>query len=208
MNTNGKAMNEDVVRGNASSLNWLLEDLVKRLAGAERAVALSADGLLLGRSASLDRENGEHLAAMASAFRSLARGVGTQFDKGLVQQTVVELEYGYLVVTEAGEGACLALLASENADLGIITLVVAVRPEADVAALDREYGEILRMCQRRPLSIAEISAQMGLLLAAVKVLVSDLISSGHLIFRSPPPPTTGRPDIKLLQAVLDGVRNL
>jgi predicted ArsR family transcriptional regulator len=64
------------------------------------------------------------------------------------------------------------------------------------------------MCQRRPLSIAEISAQMGLLLAAVKVLVSDLISSGHLIFRSPPPPATGRPDIKLLQAVLDGVRKL
>lgn len=120
MNTNGQAMNEDVVRGNTRGLNWLLDDLVKRLAGAERAAVLSADGLLLGRSASLDRENAEHLAAMASAFRSLARGVGTQFDKGLVQQTVVELEYGYLVVTEAGEGACLALLASENADLGMI----------------------------------------------------------------------------------------
>jgi predicted regulator of Ras-like GTPase activity (Roadblock/LC7/MglB family) len=120
MNTNGQAMNEKVVRGNASGLNWLLDDLVKRLAGAERAAALSADGLLLGRSASLDREDGEHLAAMASAFRSLARGVGTQFDKGLVQQTVVELDGGYLVVTEAGEGACLALLASANADLGMI----------------------------------------------------------------------------------------
>jgi hypothetical protein len=93
-------------------------------------------------------------------------------------------------------------------ELDIITLVVAVRPEADVAGLDREYGDILRMCQRRALSIAEISAQMGLLLAAVKVLVSDLINSGHLIYRSPPPPTTGRPDIKLLQAVLDGVRKL
>ncbi|GAB3459845.1 roadblock/LC7 domain-containing protein [Actinophytocola sediminis] len=113
-------MNENVVRGNAGGLNWLLDDLVKRLAGAERAVALSADGLLLGRSASLDRENGEHLAAMASAFRSLARGVGSQFNKGAVQQTVVELEYGFLVVTEAGEGACLALLASANADLGMI----------------------------------------------------------------------------------------
>lgn len=120
MNTNGQAMNEDVVRGNTSRLNWLLDDLVKRLAGAERAAVLSADGLLLGRSTSLDRENAEHLSAMASAFRSLARGVGTQFDKGLVQQTVVELEYGYLVVTEAGEGACLALLAAAEADLGMI----------------------------------------------------------------------------------------
>ncbi|MTD56943.1 DUF742 domain-containing protein [Amycolatopsis pithecellobii] len=92
-------------------------------------------------------------------------------------------------------------------DLDIITLVVAVRPAADVATLDREYGEILRMCQGRPLSIAEISAKMNLLLVAVKVLVSDLINSGHLIFRSPAP-TAGRPDIKLLQAVLDGVRKL
>lgn len=91
--------------------------------------------------------------------------------------------------------------------LDIITLVVAVRPDTDVAALDREYGEILRMCQRRPLSIAEISAHLNLLVAAVKVLVSDLINSGHLIFRSPTPPS-GRPDIKLLQAVLDGVRKL
>ncbi|TVT25177.1 DUF742 domain-containing protein [Amycolatopsis rhizosphaerae] len=92
-------------------------------------------------------------------------------------------------------------------NLDIITLVVAVRPESEVAALDREYGEILRMCQRRPLSIAEIAAELNLLLAAVKVLVSDLIDSGHLIFRSPPP-AAGRPDIKLLQAVLDGVRKL
>ena len=92
-------------------------------------------------------------------------------------------------------------------DLDIITLVVAVRPETDVSTLDREYGEILHMCQGRPLSIAEISAKMNLLLVAVKVLVSDLINSGHLIFRSPPQ-VEGRPDIKLLQAVLDGVRKL
>jgi predicted regulator of Ras-like GTPase activity (Roadblock/LC7/MglB family) len=115
-------MNDDVAveAKGSSGLDWLLDDLVKRLRGAERAVVLSADGLLLGRSAGLIREDGEHLAAMASAFRSLARGVGTQFDKGQVQQTVVELEHGFLVVTEAGVGACLALLASASADLGMV----------------------------------------------------------------------------------------
>lgn len=81
---------------------------------------LSSDGLLLGRSAALGRENAEHLAVMASAFRSLSRSVGTQFGKGLVHQTVIELEMGYLVVTEAGEGACLALLATGQADLGMV----------------------------------------------------------------------------------------
>jgi predicted regulator of Ras-like GTPase activity (Roadblock/LC7/MglB family) len=101
-------------------LNWLLDDLVRRLAGAEKAVVLSGDGLLLGRSVALDREDAEHLAAMASAFSSLSRGVGAQFGKGGVLQTVVELDDGYLVVTEAGAGACLALLASIHADLGMV----------------------------------------------------------------------------------------
>jgi predicted regulator of Ras-like GTPase activity (Roadblock/LC7/MglB family) len=121
MNTNGRAMNEDGnVRAGRDKLNWLLNDLVKRLAGADQAIVLSGDGLLLGRSETLDRDSADHLAAIASAFQSLSRGVGTRFGKGLVQQTVVELEYGYLVVTEAGEGACLALLASVNADLGMV----------------------------------------------------------------------------------------
>jgi hypothetical protein len=48
---------------------------------------------------------------------------------------------------------------------------------------------------------------MNLLLAAVKVLVSDLIDTGYLIHR-PPVTAAGRPDINLLQAVLEGVRKL
>jgi predicted regulator of Ras-like GTPase activity (Roadblock/LC7/MglB family) len=114
-------MNDDAigaVRG--GRLNWLLDDLVRRLAGSEKAVVLSGDGLLLGRSAALDRESAEHLAAMGSAFSSLSRGVGTRYAKGGMLQTVVELEDGYLVVTEAGAGACLALLASSHADLGMV----------------------------------------------------------------------------------------
>jgi predicted regulator of Ras-like GTPase activity (Roadblock/LC7/MglB family) len=121
MKADGQTMNSEL-NGAArrNELNWLLDDLVRRLAGAEKAVVLSGDGLLLGRSAGLDREDAEHLAAMASAFSSLSRGVGTQFGKGGLLQTVVELEDGYLVVTEAGEGACLALLASVHADLGMV----------------------------------------------------------------------------------------
>jgi predicted regulator of Ras-like GTPase activity (Roadblock/LC7/MglB family) len=51
-------------------LNWLLEDLIQRVVGARHAVVLSADGLLLGRSAGLSRDDSEHLSAMASAFQS------------------------------------------------------------------------------------------------------------------------------------------
>jgi hypothetical protein len=91
--------------------------------------------------------------------------------------------------------------------LDILTLVMAARAEADTAGLDREYRDILRLCQHRALSVAEIAAHMDLLLAAVKVLVSDLIDAGYLIHR-PPRSASGKPDIKLLQAVLEGVRKL
>lgn len=91
--------------------------------------------------------------------------------------------------------------------LDLITLVMATRAETDITGLDREYREILRLCQYRALSIAELAAHMNLLLAAVKVLVSDLIDSGYLIHQSPRP-VAAQPDIKLLQAVLDGVRKL
>lgn len=136
MKANGQAMNDDV-RGRARTdgLSWLLDDLVRRLAGAEQAIVLSGDGLLLGRSVTLGREDAEHLAAMASAFGSLSRGVGTTFGKGGVLQTVVELEYGYLLVTEAGEGACLALLAAVHADLGMVAYEMNVIVQQVGAAL-------------------------------------------------------------------------
>ncbi len=119
---NGPHMNDDMMvrHAPAGALDWLLTNLVNSTSGAECAVVLSADGLALAGSDGIDREDVEHLAAMASALHSLARGVGTRFAKGGLHQTVVELELGYLLVTEAGHGACLALLADIDADLGLI----------------------------------------------------------------------------------------
>lgn len=92
-------------------------------------------------------------------------------------------------------------------NLDLITLVTAVHQDQGTTTLDWEYAQILRLCQQRPISIAELSAQLNLLLAAVKVLVSDLIKSGHLICRTPAS-NGARPDMALLEAVLDGVRRL
>jgi predicted regulator of Ras-like GTPase activity (Roadblock/LC7/MglB family) len=108
------------VETNTGQLDWLLNELVQRLAGSERAVLLSADGLLIGRSHNFSVDNAEHLAAMCSGFQSLARGAGRQFGGGQVRQTVVEMEHSFLVVTAAGRGACLALLAGAEADMGMV----------------------------------------------------------------------------------------
>ncbi|HWE91047.1 MAG TPA: roadblock/LC7 domain-containing protein [Pseudonocardiaceae bacterium] len=103
-----------------ADLDWLLESLTERVVGAQHAVVLSADGLLIGRSSGLSKDDSDQLAAMASAFQSLARGTGRHFGGGAVRQTIVEMEHAFLFVTAAGQGACLAVLAEESADMGMI----------------------------------------------------------------------------------------
>jgi uncharacterized protein len=107
-------------------LTWLLDDLVERVPTAQQAVVLSADGLMMGASATLSREDAEHLSAMAAGFQSLAKGASRHFGAGPVRQTVVEMESAFLFVTAAGQGACLAVLAGSDADLGLIAYEMAM----------------------------------------------------------------------------------
>lgn len=96
--------------GSAGELNWLLDNLVNQVAQVHQAVVLSSDGLLVGASTGLTRENAEHLSAVAASFQSLARSAGRQFGGGAVRQTIVEMDHAFLFVTAAGSGACLAVL--------------------------------------------------------------------------------------------------
>lgn len=107
-------------------MNWLLDDLIERVPPALQAVVLSADGLPMGASAGLGRDDAEHLSAMASGFQSLAKGASRHFGAGAVRQTVVEMESAYLFVTAAGQGACLAVLASSDSDIGLIAYEMAM----------------------------------------------------------------------------------
>jgi len=107
-------------------LYWLLDDLVDRVAEARQAVVLSADGLLIAASRGLSREDADHLSAVAAGFQSLARGAGRHFGGGRVRQTIIEMESAFLFVTAAGRGACLAVLADEDADVGLIAYEMAM----------------------------------------------------------------------------------
>jgi len=108
------------------NLNWLLDDLVARVTQIAKAVILSRDGLAIGASAGLSREDAEHLSAVAAGFQSLARGFGQHFGAGSPRQTIVELESAFLFITAAGEGSCLAVLASTEADAGLIAYEMAL----------------------------------------------------------------------------------
>jgi predicted regulator of Ras-like GTPase activity (Roadblock/LC7/MglB family) len=120
-------------------LTWLLNDLVARVADAESAIVLSADGLLMAASG-LQGEDAEHLAAVAAGFQSLSRGAGRRFGGGGVRQTIIEMETAFLFVTAAGRGACLAVLSSAEADIGLIAY--------EMAMLVKRVGDYLSTPER------------------------------------------------------------
>jgi predicted regulator of Ras-like GTPase activity (Roadblock/LC7/MglB family) len=126
--------------GGAGQLDWLLDDLVQRVAHITKAVILSQDGIALGASGTLERDDAEHLAALAAGFQSLARGAGHYFGGGAVRQTIIEMESGFLLVTAAGSGTCLAVIAQQGADLGLVAY--------EMAVLIKRSGEHIRVNTR------------------------------------------------------------
>ena len=101
-------------------LNWLIEDLVTRSPHVHKAAIISRDGFAIGSSASLSREDSDHLAALAAGIASLANGGAQHFGAGQVHQTLIEMDQGFLFVTAAGLGSCLAVLADAEADVGLV----------------------------------------------------------------------------------------
>jgi predicted regulator of Ras-like GTPase activity (Roadblock/LC7/MglB family) len=124
----------------AGQLDWLLDDLTARVPEITRAVILSRDGLAIGASSSLTREESEFLSAAAAGFQSLARGTSNQFGGGDVRQTVVEMDFVMLFVMAAGDGSCLAVLAVQGADLGEVAY--------EMALLVRRVGDHMGVTQR------------------------------------------------------------
>jgi len=104
----------------AQNLNWLVTNFVRKVPGVAHTIVVSADGLLMAVSEKLDRARADQLAAVASGLSSLTQGAARCFGGGSVNQTVVEMEKGFLFVMSVSDGSCLAVLASLNCDIGLI----------------------------------------------------------------------------------------
>lgn len=123
-------------------LSWLMQDLVDRVDDVQHAVVLSADGLRLASSHGIGRDDAEHLSAVASGMQSLARSVGKRFPVGVIQQTVIQYDKGFVFVMAAGHGACLTVLAAPDADAGLVAYEMAMlitRAEEHLAAQPRPH---------------------------------------------------------------------
>ena len=110
----------------AGQLGWLLDNLVGRVRHVQQALVLSRDGLVVAASQNVSREDGDHLSALAAGVQSLARGAGRQFAGGEVRQTIIEMESAFLFIMAAGEGTCLAVLSSADANVGVMAYEMAM----------------------------------------------------------------------------------
>ncbi|NYI07228.1 DUF742 domain-containing protein [Allostreptomyces psammosilenae] len=88
--------------------------------------------------------------------------------------------------------------------LDLVTLVIATH-DLPLGGLSPEKRRVMELCRGGSLSVAEIAAHLGLATSVTKVLLADLVDSGHVVTRAPIPPAE-RPDAQLLREVLDGLR--
>ncbi|ARQ67728.1 DUF742 domain-containing protein [Streptomyces marincola] len=87
----------------------------------------------------------------------------------------------------------------------LVTLITAAQDQQQKARLDPEKRSLVELCEGGYLSVAEIAGHMELPVGVIKVLLSDLAESGHILTRAPVP-AAQLTDIQVLQEVLDGLQ--
>jgi hypothetical protein len=70
-----------------------------------------------------------------------------------------------------------------------------------------EHAHIIRFCQR-PMSVAEVAAELGVPIGVARVLVSDLSSDGMLAVHVPNLRVNGQPRIEILERLVAGLKSM
>ncbi|MEU6082587.1 DUF742 domain-containing protein [Streptomyces sp. NPDC047108] len=99
--------------------------------------------------------------------------------------------------------------APSRRHVDLITLVMS-RRDAATTGLTPEERRVVDLCLRGALSVAEISSHLGLPPSVLRIVLDDLLDSGHVTSRTRIPSTGDRPirNRELLEAVLSGLRAL
>jgi hypothetical protein len=91
-------------------------------------------------------------------------------------------------------------------DLDHVTLITAARE--DVQGLTPEQRSLIKLCWGGWLTVVEAAAHLGLPVAFTKMLVADLLRSGHITAEAPTAPAPRGPSMELLKEVLRGLQRI
>ncbi|GCD95551.1 roadblock/LC7 domain-containing protein [Embleya hyalina] len=106
----------------SNDLAWILNDALK-VPEARHAILLSADGILRAHSDGISRDEADRQAAALSGLQSISRSTAEFIgdSESPWRQTLVEFGNGFIFLVAAGPGAYLAVSATQNVDMEIIT---------------------------------------------------------------------------------------
>ncbi|GAA4058581.1 roadblock/LC7 domain-containing protein [Nonomuraea soli] len=133
----------------ARGVDWLITDFVSGVPGVAHAVVVSSDGLPLASSAGFPPDRADQLAAIASGLISLTQGAARVFEGGAVNQTIVEMQRGLMLIMAISDGSCMAVLAAPDCDMGLVAYQMTLMVERAGQVLTPAVRAELRASQTR-----------------------------------------------------------
>jgi predicted regulator of Ras-like GTPase activity (Roadblock/LC7/MglB family) len=105
-------------------LTTVLDDLNGSSTDIEASAVVSTDGLMMASGLPTGME-GDLVGAMSAALLALGDRTARELARGtLLDQVLIKAERGFIVLTYAGKGAVLTVLAKPTARLGLLFLEV------------------------------------------------------------------------------------
>ncbi|MFI6480150.1 roadblock/LC7 domain-containing protein [Nonomuraea sp. NPDC050663] len=133
----------------ARGVDWLITDFVSGVPGVAHAVVVSSDGLPLASSSGFPPDRADQLAAIASGLISLTQGAARVFEGGAVNQTIVEMQRGLMLIMAISDGSCMAVLAAPDCDMGLVAYQMTLMVERAGQVLTPAVRAELRASQTR-----------------------------------------------------------
>ncbi len=104
-------------------LKSILSDLNGSSADIEASSVVSSDGLMMASLLPAGLEE-ERIGAMTAAMLALGSRTAEELSRGRLEQVLIKGAHGYVLLTNAGTDAVLAVIAKASAKLGLIFLDV------------------------------------------------------------------------------------
>lgn len=98
-----------------------LRELQVNSPDVEAAAIVSVDGLPIAASLPQSVEE-DRVAAMSAAMHSLGERIADELGRGMLDEVYIRGEEGFVIVRAVGEEAVLAVLARQQAKLGLLFL--------------------------------------------------------------------------------------
>ncbi|MBM0202014.1 roadblock/LC7 domain-containing protein [Micromonospora sp. STR1s_5] len=122
---------------------FLLDELCSTR-GVAHAIAVSTDGLVIAKSATLSKDNADQLAACTAGMASLTNGMARLMVGGTVDQTIIDMADGRVAIMSIGDGSVLTVLAGKDADMGQVVYEMAMLINRVGGALTPDQRPVLQ----------------------------------------------------------------